>query len=148
MNEQRQGTGDFPTRQQVRDLVLNDNPEDLVKCAELVGQRIARQVTTSQIRNIFGTVRQIEMNWRSKPDDPEIGRVSYRQAVLLKPKIGYAAARERGQGMKDLEAILVPALDAMMEGKDTNIEERRQRFMRFAEFFEAILAYHKKYGGN
>ncbi len=142
MNEQKPSTGSLPPEQEVRALVINDKPEDLVKWADQMGQRIARQITTSQIRNIFGTVRQIEMNWRSKPDDSK----SYRQAVLLKPKIGYAAARERGQGMKDLEAVLRPGLDAMMEGK--TMDEKRDRFMRFAEFCEAILAYHKKYGGN
>ena len=138
--QQKPSTGNLPPEQEVRALVINDKPEDLVKWADQMGQRIARQITTSQIRNVFGTVRQIEMNWRSKPED------SYRQAVLLKPKIGYAAARERGQGMKDLEAVLRPGLDAMMEGK--TMDEKRERFMRFAEFFEAILAYHKKYGGN
>lgn len=82
----------------------------------------------------------IEMNWRSKPED------SYRQAVLLKPKLGYAAARERGQGMQDLETVLGPALSAMMEGAD--IQEKHLRFGRFVDFFEAILAYHKKHGGS
>lgn len=138
--QQKPSTGSLPPEQEVRALIINDKPEDLVKWADQIGQRIARQITTSQIRNIFGTVRQIQMNWRSKPDD------SYRQAVLLKPKIGYAAARERGQGMKDLEAVLRPGLDAMMEGK--TMDEKHNRFMRFVDFFEAILAYHKKYGGN
>ena len=139
MSDPRQNPSVLPTASQVKELIANDKPDQLVLQAEQIGQRLARQVTTNQIRNIFGTVRQIEMNWRAKPED------SYRQAVLLKPKIGYAAARERGQGMKDLEAVLVPGLDAMMEGK---IEQRQERFMRFVQFFEAILAYHKKYGGN
>jgi CRISPR-associated protein Csm2 len=140
MNGQRPSTSSLPSEQEVRKLIINDEPEDLVKWADQTGQRIARQITTSQIRNIFGTVRQIEMNWRTD------AAASYRQAVLLKPKLGYAAARERGQGMKDLEAVLRPGLDAMMEGKTP--EERHIRFKRFAEFFEAVLAYHKKYGGN
>lgn len=146
MNGQKPSIGSLPPEQEVRALIIDDKPEDLVRWADQMGQRIARQITTSQIRNIFGTVRQIEMNWRSKPDDKEASQKAYRQAVLLKPKIGYAAARERGQGMKDLEAVLRPGLDAMMEGK--TMDEKRERFMRFAEFFEAILAYHKKYGGN
>lgn len=139
MNDLRQSSGSLPTASQVKALIANDQPDQLVLQAEQVGQRLARQITTSQIRNIFGAVRQIEMNWRTKPDD------SYRQAILLKPKIGYAAARERGQGMKDLESVLVPGLDAIMEGK---VEQRQERFTRFVQFFEAILAYHKKYGGN
>jgi CRISPR-associated protein Csm2 len=139
MSDQRPVTGNLPSPAEVKRLIGQDQPEELVRWADQIGQRIARQVTTSQIRNVFGTVRQIEMNWRGAPDD------SYRQAVLLKPKLGYAAARERGQGLKDLEAVLAPALDAMMEAKR---EHKHDCFNRFVEFFEAILAYHKKYGGN
>jgi len=139
MSDQRPVTGNLPSPAEVKRLIGQDQPEELVRWADQIGQRIARQVTTSQIRNVFGTVRQIEMNWRGDPDG------SYRQAVLLKPKLGYAAARERGQGLKDLEAVLVPALDAMMEAKPG---QKHDCFNRFVEFFEAILAYHKKYGGN
>lgn len=140
MSDQRSATGNLPSPAEVKRLILNDQPEELVRWADQIGQRIARQVTTSQIRNIFGTVRQIEMNWNNEPER------SYRQAVLLKPKLGYAAARERGQGLKDLEAVLSPALDAIMEAKTK--EQKHDCFKRFVEFFEAILAYHKKYGGN
>jgi len=139
MSDQRPITGNLPSPAEVKRLIGQDQPEEFVRWADQIGQRIARQVTTSQIRNVFGTVRQIEMNWRGDPEG------SYRQAVLLKPKLGYAAARERGQGLKDLEAVLVPALDAMMEAKP---EQKHHCFNRFVEFFEAILAYHKKYGGN
>lgn len=133
---------DFPFEREVRALTREDRPEDTVRLADLVGQRIARQVTTSQIRNVYGTVREIQTSWRAEAENA----AAYRNAVLLKPKITYAAARERGQGMKDLEAVLTPALDEMMQGAD--MQQKHERFIRFADFFEAILAYHKKYGGN
>lgn len=128
----------LPGAAAIKAIIAEDKPEDLVKLAEQVGQRIARQVTTNQIRNVFGTVRRIEMNWREKPQD------SYRQTVLLRPKLSYAAARERGQGIKDLEKVLGPAIEAIGEG---TVEQRKERFDRFVQFFEAILAYHKAFGG-
>jgi len=128
----------LPAPAAVKAIIAEDKPEDLVKLAEQMGQRIARQVTTSQIRNVFGTVRQIEINWRNNP------QASYRQTVLLRPKLSYAAARERGQGIKDLEKVLSPAIEAIGEG---TVEQRDERFVRFVQFFEAILAYHKANGG-
>lgn len=140
-NKQAQLLSKLPSEGEIKRLIAHDEPEDLVRIADGFGEHlVARRLTTNQIRNIFGAVRQIEMNWRSKPNE------SYRQAVLLKPKLGYAAARERGQGMQDLESVLAPALTAITEG--SNNSERHLRFGRFVDFFEAILAYHKKYGGN
>lgn len=143
MTEQTTPSGSLPTPVQVKTLICEDKPEDTVKWADQIGLRIAHKVATSQIRNIYGTVRQIEMNWRGDPEG------SYRQAVLLRPKISYATARaprDRDQGMKDLESVLVPALGAVTEAKDA--PQRHEYFVRFVEFFEAILAYHKKHGGS
>jgi CRISPR-associated protein Csm2 len=121
-------------------IITQGDPETLVTWAEKIGKAIARQVTSSQIRNVFGTARQIQMRW------PTDAAAAYRDAVLLRPKLGYYAKRERGQGMANLERILSPALEEMSRAK--TLEERQQRFNRFVEFFEAIVAYHKAHGGN
>lgn len=50
-----------------------------------------------------------------------------------------------------LRAMLEPAIDAVIDpGEDHNTEEdgdNQKRFRRFMEYFEALLAYHKAYGG-
>jgi CRISPR type III-A-associated protein Csm2 len=46
--------------------------------------------------------------------------------------------------VEPLRAVLVEAIDEVA-GKPT---DRRQRFERFMELFEAILAYHRFHGGN
>jgi CRISPR-associated protein Csm2 len=130
----------IPGKDDIEKIITQGNPETLVKWADQIGQAIARQVATSQIRNIFGTARQIQLRW---PNDAE---AAYRDAVLLRPKLGYYAKRERGRGMADLERVLTPALEEM--SRATAPEERRKRFDRFVDFFEAIVAYHKAYGGN
>jgi CRISPR-associated protein Csm2 len=58
----------------------------------------------------------------------------------------YRARRERGEGVRMLVEELEPALDLVIAEKD----EQRQAlyFQHFVEYFEAILAYHKAYGGN
>ena len=105
----------------------------LVKIAENLGKQLGRQLTTSQIRNIFGTVRQVEMSW-SPQSDAEEQAWAARQLMLLKPKLAYQAKRERGRGVAQLAEVLTPSID--MVGND------RQKFQNFVDFFEAILAYH------
>ena len=130
----------IPDKGTIERIIAQGDPEALVEWAEDIGRAIARQVTTSQLRNVFGTARQIQLRWHNNP------QAAYRDAVLLRPKLGYFAKRERGRGMEDLKRVLVPALEVMSQGK--NLEERQKRFNHFVDFFEAIVAYHKAYGGN
>lgn len=129
----------IPSKDDIQKIIADGNPQVLVEWADRIGVAIARQVTSSQLRNIFGAARQIQMRWDTDRN------AAFRDAVLLKPKIGYYAKRERGRGMADLERVLVPALDEMAKGSE---EERQKRYNRFMDFFEAIVAFHKKHGGN
>lgn len=109
--------------------------ETLVTWADQIGQALANQrLTTSQIRAIFGEVRRIEGDWKINR-----GRAN-RSLILLKPKMAYRAKKEHGRAVGDLVSVLDPAID-LVGGNEDN-------FNRFVEFLEAILAYHKAYGGN
>lgn len=107
---------------------------DFIHWAENFGGSIARSVTTSQIRNIYGTVKKLEMT--AEVDMPAV--------LLLKPRIAYATARNKGLG--DLAQVITKAIDAVNEGKDAN--DKQERFQRFCKGFEAILAYHRAAGGK
>lgn len=126
-----------PSKQVLQSIIQEGDANLLVNVAEDIGKGLARQLTTSQIRNVFGTVRQIEMSWSPQADLEEQQEAS-RQLLLLKPKLAYQARRERGKGMEQLTQVLVPAIDLV--GTD------RKNFLRFVEFFEAILAYHTAHG--
>lgn len=130
----------IPTKNDIQAIIAQGDPQKLVEWADKIGKAIARQVTSSQLRNIFGTARQIQMRWDTDKT------AAFRDAVLLKPKLGYYAKRERGRGMADLERILSPALDEMAQGATE--DERKKRYNYFVDFLEAIVAYHKKHGGN
>ncbi len=122
----------------------------LVQGAEQVGRALARdfRLTTSQVRGIFGTVRQIEMDWlrsgrAAEPaaeDRSGRERRAKRELALLKPRIAYQAKRERGQGVSELGQVLIPAIDL--------VNDDPGRFQNFVDFFEAILAYHRANGGS
>lgn len=120
-------------------IIVEGDVNVLVDTAKKVGESVARQLTTSQIRNVFGEVRRIGMNW----NQDESG--AYRQVVLLKPKLAYQAKRERGFGVAELQSVLEPCIDQI---RDAPVAQRKVYFDRFTDFFEAILAYHKAAGGN
>jgi CRISPR-associated protein Csm2 len=121
-----------------------DGGETLVKTADALGQDLQRQrLTTSQIRAIFGEVRQIQAEWTISEDSR---RKALRKLILLKPKMAYRARRESGRAVEALKDVLEPAVDLVIQEKDQKKQDGH--FQRFVEFFEAILAYHKAHGGN
>ncbi len=125
--------------QDYQKIIVEGDAKALVDHAEAIGTGLAGRLTTSQIRNIFGTVRQIEMSWTPRATEQE-RKYAARQLILLKPKLAYQARRERGRGVQQLADVLIPAIDLVGEG--------RERFQNFVNFFEAILAYHTAAGGQ
>lgn len=120
-----------------------DGAETLVKWADTLGRDLKNAgLTTSQIRALFGEVRQIQAQWGM---GEESRRKAQRRLVLLKPKMAYRA-RKGGRAVRDLVNALRPALDEVINEKNTAKQD--DHFHRFVEFFEAILAYHKAYGGD
>jgi CRISPR-associated protein Csm2 len=115
-------------------IIARGDVDKLVEVADAIGRDIG-QVKSSQIRGIFATVRQIQLNWSTAPEQ------AYRDAILLKPRIGYSAARN---DLRGLDRYLIDAL-AYVKGTP---EERRVRYMNFVNFLEAIVAYHKMNGGK
>jgi CRISPR-associated protein Csm2 len=85
------------------------------------------------MRNFFGEVRFIEQRGFTDP-------LMKRRFLLLIPKLKYAKARAKNFGMNSLAEVLEEAVKL--------VEGQPECFKRFVEFFEAILAYHKAYGGN
>ncbi|MEA3408141.1 MAG: type III-A CRISPR-associated protein Csm2 [Chloroflexota bacterium] len=124
-----------PTSQENLSRIITDPKaaELLVKEAERIGKALAKPLSTSQVRAIFGEVRTIQGQWQIAPGEAQ------RQLILLKPKLAYRAQKE-GRAVENLKDILSPAIDL--------VQNEEGNFRRFVEFFEAILAYHKAYGGR
>lgn len=106
----------------------------LVEWADKLGAIFkATKLSTSQLRDFFGAARTIQQQGFESPK-------SRRQFILLLPKLKYAAKRANAKGMDGLRDVLSAGIKFV--GNDSS------NFQRFMEFFEAILAYHKAYGGN
>lgn len=91
-------------------------------------------LTTSQIRNIYGEVVRLKMQgW---------GKETEHSLLLLKARLAYATEKPPAKiGPKSFRKVMEPALDAIFGGEDE--DKKFARFMRFADFFESVLAYHR-----
>ena len=97
---QRQADGGS-TRVNLDARVITEGGEILVKEAEQRGQQLARNLTTSQIRNIYSAVKKMQMKG---------GELDTHKLLMLKPKLAYAAKRHGG-GVDTLKDVLTQAID-------------------------------------
>lgn len=111
--------------------IIGGNTRKLVEETEAFGFQLKRNnLTTSQIRNVFGSVKKMEMKGFNADE-----------LRLLKPKLAYAANRPGAKkGTRELREVLSTAIDCVGDDKE--------KFENFCNFFEAILAYHRAAGGK
>ncbi|AFY44834.1 type III-A CRISPR-associated protein Csm2 [Nostoc sp. PCC 7107] len=106
----------------------------LVKHAEEFGPYLKQQrLETNQIRKFLDAVTRL------KADLSETGEFAKieTEIVLLKPKLAYAAARQRAA--KPLGEVMSAAIDKVNSKED---------FERLVQLIESIIAYHKAEGGK
>lgn len=111
----------------------------LIKKADELGKELSGKLTTSQIRNIFGEVRSIEQEVGLEEETLPLN--VQRRLLMLKPKMAYQIGRfSNNNALRALVDTLSRAIDLI--GNDV------RRFHTFVDLFEAILAYHRRYGGK
>ncbi len=123
--------------------VMTNDPtgEEMVTFARQTAKTlVGNNLTRAQIRGIFTEVRKIETMW----EDPKKKETAMRRLNMLKPKLDYQTARS--ETVKVLRDVLSAAIDEV--NKASNGAERDNRFHRFMDLFEAILAYHRAEGGR
>ena len=119
----------LPSKEEMKTLI-NQGGRFLVETAKELGTQLLHgDLTSSQIRNIFGEVRRIQMSQSFKD-----------KLILLKPKLAYAAARADELGAYLFRDVMTMAID--------EVGDSEEKFQRFVDFFEAILAYHRAAGGR
>ncbi len=118
-----------------KEWIIGEFTPETISFAERFGGFLARnRMTTSQIRNIYGEVMRI-----SAREFQEV----YKDFLLLKPKIAYAAQRSGTRGIEEFKKVMDQAHEAV-----TDAAEQKIAFRNFKDFFEAVLAYHKAAGGR
>jgi CRISPR-associated protein Csm2 len=120
----------------IKSWVQIDIDKDTIIFAEKMGQFLKDEgLTTSQIRNVFGEMRKIQMNGFEKEKS---------NFLLLRAKLAYATKRQQAKGMDYFYKLFCEAYDAV----DTSSEKATSQFNKLLQLMEAVLAYHKFYGGQ
>lgn len=95
------------------------------------------KVTTSQLRRFFGEIKRIQADFDNCKTD----------LILLDPKIAYAVGRAKKDARRN-ENIKIEDLYHQLAPLISEIREDQPRFRRFVQVCEAIVAYHKQFGGD
>lgn len=121
-------------------IMVNDTSgAELVLFARQTAQTLVKNnLTRSQIRGIFTEVRKIDTMWEGPRQGDAMRRLN-----MLKPKLDYQTSRS--ESVKVLRDVLSAAIDEVNKADEN---DRSNRFHRFMELFEAILAYHRAEGGK
>lgn len=107
--------------------------------ADEFGKSLAEnKLTTNQIRNFFGEVRRIEMKGILQEKT---------RFLLLAPKLAYAAKRADIHAAESFKKVMTMAHQVVIR-EENDDKKFEHRFKNFVQFLEAILAYHKAYGGK
>jgi CRISPR-associated protein Csm2 len=128
---------------------------DMVKHAQEFGPYLKNQrLETNQVRKFLDALNRIKVKSArigldshrsdSTSDSPEIAKQELNafaaletDIVLLKPKLAYAAARQKAA--LPLSEVMSSAIDQVRSIKD---------FQRLVQLIESIIAYHKAEGGK
>jgi CRISPR-associated protein Csm2 len=107
---------------------------ELVTHAAEFGLYLKQQrLETNQVRKFLDTVNRLKADLAEKGEFSAIET----EVVLLKPKLAYAAARQRAA--KPLGDVMSAAIDQVRSKED---------FERLVQLIESIIAYHKAEGGK
>jgi CRISPR-associated protein Csm2 len=117
--------------------INNGADQSMIVASEEAGKYMAplfegdkQALSKSQIRSVYGEVKRIQGKGFS------VERSAF---LLLKPKVAYAAGRNKSLGLSLFKEIFDAAYKEVLDEKT---------FKNFCNLLEAILAYHKAYGGR
>jgi CRISPR-associated protein Csm2 len=103
---------------------------------KIEGRRRIEQIPASKLRDFYDYAVQIKES--SSEDDNW-----YLRLMLLKPKMTYHASKEReGSDKRKALELFNNEISRMLDKMDKN---NNDHFKNFMTFFEAVVAYHKKY---
>lgn len=121
--------------QQEEDKNLQEELNNIQKQAEIEKEKISKD--KNLLENGFNEKLQNIQKQADEKKDKLIFAKIEADVVLLKPKLAYAAARQRSA--KPLEEVISVAIDKVESTKD---------FQRLVQLIESIIAYHKAEGGK
>lgn len=135
---------EYPEQKIDTDWVKNGINYDTVKWAESFGKYLCdlkpdgnpgiKALTAAQLRRFFGEIKRIELYIDKNKED----------IIMLKPLLAYAIGKDtRKTRIKEFGEELFKAIDFILKNDCDPV-----LFKNFVKILEAIVAYHKLYGGK
>jgi len=118
-------------------------PKDYVEKAEDVMRELIEngvRITTSKIRNLLSMISDI-YNVENMRDDPDLKPESKAAVTMLRIRVAYEAGRDQ-----QVVGTFVKKAKLLQYIKD--IGSDREKLINFAHYMEALVAYHRFYGGR
>lgn len=121
--------------------------EEINQIADEMGERLSGKfdnrniregIKTNQVRNFFASINSIRTYYQMKKSFD--GKIE-RDLIMLKPQLAYAKGRERN--VETLQKFIFKAIDATVKSSNQDLA-----IQNFFALIEAIVAYHKFYGGR
>ena len=122
-----------------REVSTPDFPEEYVDFAERLMKDRYRMITTSKLRNILSLLMDVYNTEMLRTEDA-ISQESAVKLQVARIRIAYECGRDRNTKEFVDAAHLLPWL------KD--VGDSRARTLRFVHYLEAIVAYHRFFGGR
>ncbi len=100
-----------------------------------------KPIKTNQIRNFFSHFGTIKNKYKTlKINNQPIDQLDT-NLILIKPKLAYA--KGRNPVVEPFQSLIFEVIDLVYNSKN-----KEKAYINFFEFVEAIVAYHKYYGGK
>ena len=119
-------------------------PPDYVDKAENIMRKLIvewnSRLTTSKLRNILSMVSDIYNREVGRVSESELTEENQTALQMLRVRIAYEVKRDEDVGTFSKEAHLIEYIKGL--GRD------RKKFLAFAHYMEALVAYHRFYGGS
>jgi CRISPR type III-A-associated protein Csm2 len=96
-----------------------------------------KAMSTSQIRKFFGEIKRIQADFDNCKNE----------VILLDPKIAYAVGRAKKDAGRN-EHVAIDDFYKLINPMLRKIEGDKNKFKRFVQVCESIVAYHKAAGGQ
>ncbi|MBK8652909.1 MAG: type III-A CRISPR-associated protein Csm2 [Haliscomenobacter sp.] len=99
------------------------------------------RLKTHQLRNVFSAIERMRSKTKAKPGkDQTIYQMVETDLILLKPKIAYAAGRQ-----KSVRNTFFPFVEAAIEAVVMNQENEKKvaALKNFFALMESVVGYHK-----
>lgn len=116
----------FGNRKFQEDWIKTGGKEEMVEYTDYMSkQMVDKEVTPTQIRNLYGEIKRIQMNYANNQSS----------FYLLRPKVAYVVGRNCNNiGLNLFQLIFDKAYSCVRS---------KEEYDNFCTFYEALIAYHK-----